>query len=61
MRLASVKSGDIVQCDRGGVRFFAEVDRIDVGGLHIQPLDARHTWRYVKARAVVGHWSRRSR
>jgi hypothetical protein len=61
MRLEGIESGDIVEIDRMGRRFHALVSGAAPGGLAIQPLDRRVTYRSCRAREVVAHWSRRGR
>jgi hypothetical protein len=62
MRLEGIETGDIIEIDRMGRRFHALVSRNDgPGGLSIQPLDRRVTYRSCRAREVVAHWSKRGR
>ncbi len=61
MRLEGIVSGDIVEVDRLGRRFHAVVAGSTPGGLSIQPLDRKVTYRSCRARDVLGHWSRRGR
>lgn len=61
MRLEGIESGDIVEIDRLGRRFHALVAGNSPGGLAIQPLDRRVTYRSCRAREVVSHWSKRGR
>jgi hypothetical protein len=61
MRLEGIENGDIVEIDRMGRRFHALVSGAAPGGLAIQPLDRRVTYRSCRAREVVAHWSRRGR
>ncbi len=61
MRLEGIENGDIVEIDRMGRRFHALVSGVAPGGLAIQPLDRRVTYRSCRAREVVAHWSRRGR
>lgn len=61
MRLEGIDSGDIVEVDRLGRRFHALVTGNAMGGLAIQPLDRKVTYRSCRAREVVGHWARRGR
>jgi hypothetical protein len=61
VRLEGIQSGDIVEVDRLGRRFHALVMGSSAGGLTIQPLDRRITYRSCTAHQVVGHWSRRGR
>ena len=61
MRLEGIEAGDIVEVDRLGRRFHALVSAGTLGGLSIQPLDRKVTYRSCRAREVVGHWSRRGR
>jgi hypothetical protein len=61
MRLEGIEAGDIVEVDRLGRRFHALVSQNAPGGLTIQPLDKRISYRNCRAREVVGHWSKRGR
>lgn len=61
MRLEGILAGDIVEVDRLGRRFHAIVTGGTLGGLSIQPLDRRVTYRSCRAREVVTHWSKRGR
>lgn len=61
MRLEGIESGDIIEIDRLGRRFHALVAGNAPGGLAIQPLDRRVTYRSCRAREVVAHWSKRGR
>ena len=61
MRLEGIEAGDIVEVDRLGRRFHALVAGSAPGGLSIQPLDRKVTYRSCRAREVVGHWARRGR
>ena len=61
MRLEGIQTGDIVEVDRLGRRFYALVTGSASGGLSIQPLDRRVTYRSCRARDVCGHWAKRGR
>ena len=61
MRVEGIEAGDIVEVDRLGRRFHAIVARAAPGGLTIQPLDRRVTYRSCRAREVVTHWAKRGR
>lgn len=61
MRLAGIQTGDIVEVDRLGRRFHAVVTADAPGGLAIQPLDRRVTYRTCRAHEVRTHWSKRGR
>lgn len=61
MRLEGIQLGDIVEVDRLGRRFHALVIGTSGGGLGIQPLDRRITYRSCRAHDVIGHWSKRGR
>lgn len=65
MDLQSVRSGDIVECDRQGRRFFAlatsDPQPNPRGGpksLSIRPITAGITYRNATAPQVVGHYRR---
>ena len=61
MRLEGIETGDIVEVDRLGRRFHALVTGSSLGGLAIQPLDRRITYRSCRANEVVSHWAKRGR
>ena len=61
MRLEGIETGDIVEIDRLGRRFHALVAGNAPGGLSIQPLDRRVSYRSCRAREVVAHWAKRGR
>ena len=61
MRLEGIETGDIVEVDRLGRRFHAIVSGNAPGGLSIQPLDRKVTYRSCRAREVVAHWAKRGR
>jgi hypothetical protein len=61
MRLEGIQTGDIVEVDRLGRRFHALVTGPGSGGLSIQPLDRRISYRSCRAHDVVAHWAKRGR
>jgi hypothetical protein len=66
MRLKGIQPGDIVEVDRRGRRFHALVGETADGGLSIQPLDRRISYRTcwaheVRAHEVRAHWAKRGR
>ena len=61
MRTEGIETGDIVEVDRLGRRFYALVSGNAAGGLSIQPLDRKISYRTCRAREVVAHWSKRGR
>ncbi len=61
MRLEGIEGGDIIEVDRLGRRFHAIVSGNAPGGLAIQPLDRKISYRTCRARDVVGHWSKQGR
>jgi hypothetical protein len=61
VRLEGIQIGDIVEVDRLGRRFHALVTGTDSGGLSLQPLDRRVTYRSCRAHDVVAHWAKRGR
>jgi hypothetical protein len=61
VRLAGIHTGDIVEVDRLGRRFHALVTGNGQGGLAVQPLDKRVTYRSCRAHEVLTHWSKRGR
>jgi hypothetical protein len=61
MRLEGIQTGDIVEVDRLGRRFHALVTGNANGGLSVQPLDRRISYRSCRAQDVVAHWAKRGR
>jgi hypothetical protein len=61
MRLEGIQVGDIVEVDRLGRRFHALVTGNAPGGLAVQPLDRRITYRSCTAHQVLAHWAKRGR
>ncbi|HET9074712.1 MAG TPA: hypothetical protein VFN48_09050 [Solirubrobacteraceae bacterium] len=61
MRLEGIEAGDIVEVDRLGRRFHALVSGNAPGGLAIQPLDRKISYRTCRSREVLVHWSKRGR
>jgi hypothetical protein len=59
MRLEGIQIGDIVEVDRLGRRFHALVTGKASGGLSIQPLDRRISYRSCRAHDVLAHLPRR--
>jgi hypothetical protein len=51
----------IIEFDRLGRRFHALVAGNAPGGLAIQPLDRKVSYRSCRAREVVAHWAKRGR
>jgi hypothetical protein len=61
VRLEGIQIGGIVEVDRLGRRFHALVTGNTSGGLPIQPLDRRFSYRSCRARDVIAHWAKRGR
>jgi hypothetical protein len=61
VRLEGIQTGDIVEVDRLGRRFHALVTGNALGGLSIQPLDRRTTYRSCRSHEVMAHWAKRGR
>ena len=61
MRLEGIQDGDIVEVDRLGRRFLAFVAGSAPGGLSLQPVDRRISYRSCRAREVLRHWAKRGR
>jgi len=59
MRLEGIHAGDVVEVDRLGRRFHAIVTGNAPGGLAIQPVDRRVTYRSCRSREVIAHWAKR--
>jgi hypothetical protein len=61
VRLEDIQIGDIVEVDRLGRRFHALVTGNVNGGLSVQPLDWRISYRTCRAHDVAAHWAKRGR
>jgi hypothetical protein len=61
VRLEGIRAGDIVEVDRLGRRFHAMVGESAEGGLSIEPLDRRVTYRTCRPHEVRAHWAKRGR
>ena len=61
MRLDGIDPGDIVRVSVRGRMFHAVVRGAMPGGLQVDPIERGITYRKVKARDVVEHWSKRGR
>jgi hypothetical protein len=61
VRLEGIRAGDIVEVDRLGRRFHALVGESGEGGLSIEPLDRRVTYRTCRPHEVRAHWAKRGR
>jgi hypothetical protein len=61
MRLEGIQTGDIVEVDRKGRRFYALVTGTAPGGLALQPTDRRLGYYSCRSREVIGHWTKRGR
>jgi hypothetical protein len=61
MRVERIRAGDIVEVDRLGRRFHALVADSTDGGLSIEPLDRRVTYRTCRPHEVRAHWAKRGR
>jgi hypothetical protein len=61
MRLEGIESGDIVEVDHNGRRFFAIVTAPAPGGLALAPVDRRVNYHSCRSREVIGHWAKRGR
>ncbi len=61
MRVEGIQTGDIVEVDHKGRRFFAVVTGSAPGGLALRPTDRRVNHYSARSREVVGHWAKRGR
>lgn len=61
MRIEGIQTGDVVEVDHNGRRFYAIVNGSAPGGLAVTPLDRRVNYHRVRSREVVGHWAKRGR
>jgi hypothetical protein len=56
MTLGTLRSGDIVLCERRGWRFYAVVVARHQRELEVEPIGRRVTYHRIKARGVTGIW-----
>ena len=57
MRTRAIAPGDLVLVNKRGRLFHARVlGTGSAGGLSVEPLDRRITWRQASAREVIDHW-----
>jgi hypothetical protein len=56
MRLEGIHTGDIVEVDHRGRRFYALVTGPAPDGLTLVPMDRRVNYYSARSREVVGHW-----
>jgi hypothetical protein len=63
MRLEGIQTGDIVEVDLRGRRFYAIVTAPAPapGGLAVAPIDRRINHYSCRSRDVIGHWAKRGR
>jgi hypothetical protein len=61
MRIEGIHTGDIVEVDHHGRRFYALVTGPASGGLALRPLDRRVNHYSARSREVIGHWAKRGR
>ncbi len=58
MRTRAIAPGDLVLVNKRGHLFHARVlGTGSAGGLSVEPLDRRITWRQASAREVIDHWT----
>ena len=58
MRTRAIASGDLVLVNKRGRLYYARVlGTGSAGGLSVEPLDRRITWRQASAREVIDHWT----
>jgi hypothetical protein len=61
MRIEGIQTGDIVEVDHKGRRFYAVVTGSAPDGLALRPTDRRVNHYSARSREVVGHWAKRGR
>jgi hypothetical protein len=61
MRLEGIQTGDIVEVDLKGRRFYAIVTGPSPGGLALLPIDRRVNYYSCRSRDVMAHWVKRGR
>jgi hypothetical protein len=57
MRTRAIAPGDLVLVNKRGRLFHARVLGTSAGGLSVEPLDRRISWRQATAREVIDHWT----
>jgi hypothetical protein len=58
VRLASIKPGDIVRCNKKGRLFHATVKGLGPAGtLVVMPIERNVSYRHVAASEIADHWS----
>ncbi len=58
MRTRAISPGDLVMVNKRGRVFYARVLGTGAaGGLSVEPLDRRISWRQASAREVIDHWT----
>lgn len=58
MRTRAIQPGDLVKVNKRGRVFYARVLGAGaMGGLSVEPLDRRVSWRQATAREVIDHWT----
>jgi hypothetical protein len=58
MRLAAIKPGDIVACNKKGRVFHAKVKGAGAAGtLLVMPIERNISYRHVTASEITDHWS----
>jgi hypothetical protein len=61
MRIEGIQTGDVVEVDHNGRRFYAIVSGPAPGGLALRPMDRRVNRYSCRSREVIGHWAKRGR
>jgi hypothetical protein len=61
MRIEGIQTGDVVEVDHNGRRFYAIVTGSVPGGLALRPMDRRVNHYSCRSREVIGHWAKRGR
>lgn len=60
MNITNIRASDVVECDVRGIKFFATVDEIGKGELHVKPHSKQINHFHIKATQVVGHYKKMS-
>ena len=59
MRTSSIKTGDIVYCNKRGRVFHAKVHKFNADGtIHVVPIERNISYRHVEASEIADHWAR---
>jgi hypothetical protein len=59
MRTSSIRTGDIVYCNKRGRLFHARVLKLDADGtILVEPIERNISYRHVEGSEIAEHWAR---